>query len=1269
MFQFLTRITRQVIFFGLCLFALAISLVRILVLCVDLYKTELEIELSQLLATPVSIGHINAYMRGFNPEVILKNISLPTETPQQNHLQLKEIRLGINVFKMLFNQNLLTSSWITLVGAKLSVIRQIDGSFEIDGLKSSSGQPLWLLEGESYQILDSDITWLDKKRQGKVITFKNVDLVIKNQSEYNHHQARLLVKSPNKYGKKLRILVDFTGNIFQPDDLVGQIFIEGQNIQFAELITGDLPLKLKLETGTGSFKLWGFWQKNQLTSVSGWLKTEKLKITNKFKQRLSIQQLKTNFIWENNNNQWLLAVKDLATTLNGTQYPQARFSIGSNNKHAQHFSANIQQLDLGQFTVLQKFFSPLFVETPKLFSQFKLRGQLQNSRLFADLKQQHYSFNTQFKQVSMSGLKNLPEWENLSGSMSGNQKQGQIKLQSKNAHFIAKDLFRQPLKIKQLQGIIDWQQQDKSLVLSSRHLQLNSPYFKSFHQFKITLPNDKSPFFMDLQSSALNLKKVSQLKRYFPITLMSPELITWLDNAFISGVIPRLDLSFYGHPQDFPFKQHQGVFQVLFSPENAELNYAPQWPHFKSLFADVMFLNDSLEIKLKRGKAMAMRGKQFTVEIPSLSKDTYLYAKGQLNGRINHGLNFLQHTPLDLPIVALRKALSFKGSTKIDLDLSLPLNDLASTRVKGVAKLNQAQFNVSAINVDVKRIKGQLHFSEKGVFAKKISAQAFSQSIQMTIDSDDTNTTINVDGKVSAEKLLEKLGVTKQKIVSGLTDYQLQLTLPQLENRLPHLKINSDLRGIEINLPDNLAKNATQKKTLSIQTFITSEKEALLPIKINYGKDLNADIRFHKSRQRLYSGNILVGQGQVKKPHNSGLNIQINSPQFSLNQWLNLINQDSQGSSESIINHINIETPHLQLQQQNLGVFRLNFQRQSHNWQGTFSSSIATGSVEIPLKNLKYSKIKLNLDCLNLSLLDKLSLPKQSAQQSKNFPLIDIKSQQLLWRGVNLGQLKVKTQRSDYGVKFEHIFIKNKQQQLALSGDWQYQNGQHRTHLQGRLKSENFGKLLNKLDFSKQFEETSATINFDFNWQAAPYQLSFTQLNGSLNLQLDEGRLLGIEPGLGRLLGVLAMEQWIKRLQFDFDDLYKEGLSFNQISGQFSLNKGIADNDNLVMDAIPAKVILKGKLDLTKQTLDQEVAVIPKSSSAIPIAGTIIGGIATAIAQTVTGEYEEGYYLRSKYQLAGHWNDLKITPLYEQDGLLKKTWRGLTDFSWLEQQE
>jgi len=56
-------------------------------------------------------------------------------------VQLKEIRLGLNLLDMLVSRELLSSSRVVLVGTKLSVTRKQDGSIAIVGLKAGMNNP------------------------------------------------------------------------------------------------------------------------------------------------------------------------------------------------------------------------------------------------------------------------------------------------------------------------------------------------------------------------------------------------------------------------------------------------------------------------------------------------------------------------------------------------------------------------------------------------------------------------------------------------------------------------------------------------------------------------------------------------------------------------------------------------------------------------------------------------------------------------------------------------------------------------------------------------------------------------------------------------------------------------------------------------------------------------------------------------------------------------------------------------------------------------
>jgi uncharacterized protein YhdP len=263
----------------------------------------------------------------------------------------------------------------------------------------------------------------------------------------------------------------------------------------------------------------------------------------------------------------------------------------------------------------------------------------------------------------------------------------------------------------------------------------------------------------------------------------------------------------------------------------------------------------------------------------------------------------------------------------------------------------------------------------------------------------------------------------------------------------------------------------------------------------------------------------------------------------------------------------------------------------------------------------------------------------------------------------------VETERIPDGIVIKRLELTEGDQKLALSGDWKVNGKKSETRIQGNLNMPQAGQFLSKLGITKDLADTSAVVDFTGSWNAAPYQFSFADLRGQLDVNFNSGRILGIEPGFGRVLGILAMAQWIKRFQLDFSDVFDEGLTYSSINGHFNLLNGKATTNNLVVDAVPAKITLNGNTDLINQTVDYSVSVIPKSADAVPIAGTIMGKVAALIGQALTGKDQAGFFFGSQYLVKGMWRDAQIIPLHENDGLLQKTWTGITGFPWLKQLE
>jgi uncharacterized protein (TIGR02099 family) len=1246
---------------------------RILLSVIDDYKPELAAEISKQMNAPITIGQLTTRFHHFKPQLTLHDIAIlsPDSKPA---IHLQELRLGINLIHLMLSRDLLSSSTVTLVGVKITVKKQADGSIAIVGLEAGSGgQPLWLLQGRQYQVLESTVIWQDELRRGKPLVFDDVNILIRNNDD--HHRFNIVINLDKHQGEFLKAALDINGNIFTPAGIQGNGFIEGKAINLPAWVTVDLPLTLGVKSGVSDIKVWANWQNSQLASLTGEVQGRNLLFTRQHKPDFNSPQFSTLFFWNKQNDLWQLNVEQFALSTAAKKYPSTAFTINAQGSDTLHnISLSSPHIDVHEFASLAGFFAPLSEQHLKLLNQAQVSGQLDELNLSSNLDTQQLTISSKFSHLTSSPT---PLWlgvNNLTGSVLGNDQQGSINIDTDNAQIDYPSLFRNPFSVKQLKGKFNWQQNADDWTLSSALLALDTPDIKSKTRLQIVIPKNEQPLFMDVQT-AFTAKDMSKAPNYYPVGIMNKMQLDWLDYAFISGTIPKGDFLFYGHPKDFPFTKGDGVFQVLFHAQQVELLYNPQWPHLKDLAGEVAFIGDTLQVQLTQGNSEKVAIQQADVSIPSLYKGEVVLVDGQLNAAIPDVFTFLQKTPLNLSLPTISAAINPQGNTNTHLKLTLPMLEGIALKVDGAAQLNNANLTISAVDLAVDNLNGVLKFTEKGISAERINARALANAIQIGISSDDQKTTINASGRASIKELQAQFKLPMDAVAQGESDYKLQLQLPYA-NKPSSLNIQSMLAGIRLDLPDDLAKTSDQQRLLTLDF---SWSDVLLPLQINYDNKLKASLKLDTKQRQLQAGHILVGNGQINKIPDTGITVELNREQLALQDWLayamrglQLSADNQQANTRSVINEINVRSNTSLWNKTPLGLFDLRLNPQGKQWQGVLNSAFAKGNLTIPFDLKSTNRIALDMDEFDLSLLKQLNNPKAGQSitpllSPENLPLLSLNSRKTRWQTIELGQLNLATERTANGLKFNNVSLNGDKQKLSITGDWQVNGSQSITRAQGRLEMLRADELFKQFNISNDFTKNSGTADFKVSWQGAPHQFAIANLQGQLDLELKDGRLLSVEPGLGRVLGVLAVAQWIKRLQLDFSDIYEEGLSFNSIKGQFELADGKARTTNLIVDAIPAKITLTGDTDLVRQTVNYNIMVAPKSADAIPIAGTIMGKVSSLIGHTLTGKDQDGFFFGSSYAVKGEWGKVQVTPSRDHDGLLKKTWTGLTDFSWLNQ--
>ena len=158
------------------------------------------------------------------------------------------------------------------------------------------------------------------------------------------------------------------------------------------------------------------------------------------------------------------------------------------------------------------------------------------------------------------------------------------------------------------------------------------------------------------------------------------------------------------------------------------------------------------------------------------------------------------------------------------------------------------------------------------------------------------------------------------------------------------------------------------------------------------------------------------------------------------------------------------------------------------------------------------------------------------------------------------------------------------------------------------------GGALDDLNFEGIIRKGKGSVVGTLNWIGAPHEFDYARLNGDFNAFVTDGELVQVEPGGGKIVGLLNMNAILRRLVFDFSDVVATGLRFDRMRFAGVL----ADGDAVVQDAFvlsPAVfVTMEGKVNLDQELIDMEIHVSPElggniallSALANPAAGAVV---------------------------------------------------------------
>ncbi len=215
------------------------------------------------------------------------------------------------------------------------------------------------------------------------------------------------------------------------------------------------------------------------------------------------------------------------------------------------------------------------------------------------------------------------------------------------------------------------------------------------------------------------------------------------------------------------------------------------------------------------------------------------------------------------------------------------------------------------------------------------------------------------------------------------------------------------------------------------------------------------------------------------------------------------------------------------------------------------------------------------------------------------------------------GPLKMNIISKEGGFILDNIAIKN--DNLLVTGAVELikktdQLHNYSTTVDAQLKSQNTKALMEEFGFQGILSSKNLTIDLDLFWPYIPSSDGVFDANGTVKVNIEDGQITAIDPIAGKVLGLLSIAELPKRLVLDFSDIFKKGLSFNRLSGEFQFKQGSAYTCNLAMEGTSVDIVLVGVTDMIGETYDQLAIVRPLLSDALPMGGALFGGPGVAAA-------------------------------------------------------
>ncbi len=790
--------------------------------------------------------------------------------------------------------------------------------------------------------------------------------------------------------------------------------------------------------------------------------------------------------------------------------------------------------------------------------------------------------------------------------------------------------------------------------------------------------------------------QATSVARYLPLGIPEDTRL-YVAHAVKSGSVSDMTVRVKGDIWDFPFHRvrnpRDGEFRIAGHVEDVDFAYVPSlpasgtraafdspWPPFTKMKGELVFDRASMEIRNAQARVFGVDLSHVQGGIRNLSDRSVLALEGGARGPLQDMLRYVNASPVGTWTNKALSQATGSGVADLKLALSIPLYDADKSTVKGSVALAGNDVRITPDTPLLQNAKARVDFTHKGFGIHGGTARVLGGDASFDGGTQaDGSMRITGQGMVTADSLrrASELGALSRLAtsLSGQASYRLALGVTHGHTEL---SLTSNLVGMASDLPPPLRKSA--ESTLAMRYASTLVPESFAAgqsprdvLRFDLGNIVNASFLRDLSgdQARVIRGG--VGVMEPAPTPAAGVAASINVASLNADAWeavgAKLAGPPAGGAAADASSGGYMPTSFaVRAQELITGARHLNkvvigASQEDGLWRANLDAEQLNGYVEYRPGRRGAGRVFARLSRLSLPKTDADSVESLLDQQPSSVPALDIVIDDLELRGKRLGRVEIEALNRINGEgreafrewRLTRLAMTTPEAKFVANGQWipSTSPARRRAILNFKLDLADGGAFLDRMGTPKAVRGGKGSLAGQVSWLGSPLSLDYPSMTGQVNVAIDAGQFLKVQPGAARLLSVLSLQSLPRRLALDFRDLFQEGFAFDNITGDVTIREGVATTNNLRMRGVQAAVLMEGSADVERETQDLRVVVVPEIN-----AGTASLAYAAINPAIGLGTFLAQVFLRKpltqagtrEFHVTGPWSDPKVERVDRKTG-------------------